>query len=120
MANSTDTKTARAMTGNRKLTTLSKDSKWKSFHNHSGLMQYVPSGIFFARVKVGGIVKRASLETDIFTTAKLRLPDKLKEIRKPKTEVGTFGDARLKYETETRNGYTSRKKRLIKLAPKSI
>ena len=120
MTNSTDTKSAGATTANRKLTTVSKDSKWKSFHNHPGLMQYVPSGIFFARVKVGGIVKRASLETGVFTTAKLRLPDKLKEIRKPKAEVGTFGDARLKYEAETHNGYTSRKKRLIKLAPKSI
>jgi hypothetical protein len=32
-------------------------------------------------------------------------------------EVGTFGDGRIKYKAETRNGYTSRKKRLIKLAP---
>jgi integrase len=108
------------MTAKGKLTTVSKDSKWKSFHNHPGLMQYVPSGIFFARAKAGGVVKRASLETGVFTTARLRLPDKIKEMRKPKAVVGTFGDARLKYEAETHNGYTSRKKRLIKLAPKSI
>jgi len=120
MTNPTDAKTTDAMTAKRKLTTVSKDSKWKSFHGHPGLMQYVPSGIFFARAKVAGIVKRASLETEVFTTARLRLPDKIKELRKPKAVVGTFGDARLKYEAETHNGYTSRKKRLIKLAPKSI
>jgi len=83
-------------------------------------MQYVSSGIFFARGKVGRIVKRAGLETDVFTAARLRLPDKKKELRKPRAEVGTFGDARVKYEAETYNGYTSREKRLIKLAPKSI
>jgi integrase len=49
---------------------------------------------------------RQSLETDAFTTAKLRLPDKLKELRKPKAEVGTFKDGRLKYEAETQNDYT--------------
>ncbi|MGA2788888.1 MAG: site-specific integrase [Verrucomicrobiota bacterium] len=41
-------------------------------------------------------------------------------MRKPKAEVGSFGDGRIKYEAETRNGYTSRKKRLVKLAPLSI
>ena len=31
-----------------------------------------------------------SSETDVFTTAKLRLPVKLKELRKPKAYVGTL------------------------------
>ena len=69
-------------------------------------MQYVPSGVFFARVRHKGKLFRQSLETDVFTTAKLRLPDKLKELRKPKAEVGTFMDGRLKYEAETQNDYT--------------
>jgi integrase len=103
---------------------ISKDGKWRTFEKHAGLMQYIPSGVYFARAKVKdggrGIVKRASLETDVITTAKLKLPDKIKELRTPKAEVGTFGDGCLKYEAETRNGYTSRKKRLIKLAPLSI
>jgi hypothetical protein len=60
------------------------------------------------------------LETDVFTTAQLRLPDKIKELRKPKAETGTFADGRLKYEAETHNGYTSKKKRLVRLAPLSI
>src|SRR5215467_2915097 len=38
----------------------------------------------------------------------------------PKAEAGTFGDGRIRYEAETRNGYTSKKKRLVKLAPLSI
>ena len=105
MTNSNDTQTA-AATSSRKLTATSKDGKWKSFRAHAGLMQYLPSGVFFARAKVNGIVKRASLETDVFTTAKTKLPDKLKEFRKPKAEVGTFADGRLKYEAETQNVYT--------------
>jgi hypothetical protein len=57
---------------------------------------------------------------NVFSIAKQRLPDKLKELRKPKAEVGTFADGRLKYESETRNGYTSPKNRLVKLAPLSV
>ena len=41
-------------------------------------MQYVPSGVFFARVRHQGKLFRQSLESDVFTTAKLRLPNKLK------------------------------------------
>ena len=99
---------------------LSADGKWRSFPKVPNLLQYVVAGTYYARCKVQGKPVRASLETDVFSTAKLRLPDKLKELRKPKAEVGTFGDGRIKYEAETRNGYTSRKKRLVKLAPLSI
>jgi len=60
-------------------------------------MQYVPSGVFFARAKVNGTVKRASLETDVFTTAKDRLRAKMKELREPTAELGTFAEARLRY-----------------------
>jgi integrase len=102
MTNSNDTQTA-AATSSRKLTATSKDGKWKSFHAHAGLMQYLPSGVFFARAKVNGTVKRASLETDVFTTAKDRLRAKLKELRKPKAEVGTFAAGRVQFEAETRN-----------------
>jgi integrase len=103
MTNPNDTKTADAKTANRKLTTASKDGKWKTFHSHAGLMQYVASGVFYARAKVGGIVKRASLDTDVFTTAKDRLRGKLNELRKPKAEVGTFASGRVQFEAETRN-----------------
>lgn len=42
----------------------------------------------------------------MFTTAKLRPSDKLKELRKPKAEIGKFMDGRLRYESETKNDYT--------------
>jgi hypothetical protein len=104
MTNHNDTRlTAVAMTPKPKVTSISKDGKWKSFLNHAGLMQYVPSSVFFARAKVGGIVKRVSLETNVFTVAKDRLSAKLKELRKPPAEIGTFASGRVQFEAETRN-----------------
>ena len=60
-------------------------------------MQYVPSGVFFARAKVNGVVKRASLETDVLTTAKDRLRGKINELRAPPAPLDTFAEARLLY-----------------------
>ena len=96
----------------------SKKSIWWKRGEH--LVQHTPTGTFYCRLKVNGKTIRASLETTTLTTARDRLPLKLAELRKPKAEVGSFGDGRIKYEAETRNGYTSRKKRLVKLAPLSI
>jgi integrase len=95
-----------------------KRSTWWKRGEH--LVQHTPTGTFYCRTKLKGKTIRASLETNVLTTARDRLPLTLDRLRKPKAEVGTFGDGRLKYEAETRNGYTSRKKRLIKLAPLSI
>jgi integrase len=100
--------------------TTSKDGRWRTLHKYPGLMQFIPAGTYYARTKVRGKPVRASLETKVFTTARLKLPDKIKELQKPAAVFGTFAEGRIKYETETRNGYTSRKKRLIKLAPLSI
>jgi hypothetical protein len=87
-------------------TTVSKDARWRTFHKHAGLMQYIPSGVYFARAKVNGKIFRASLDTAVFATAKLRLPDKLKEFKKPKATVGTFAEARKLYEADLENDYT--------------
>ena len=70
------------------------------------LLQYVPSGTYFARVRHKGKLFKQSLETTVFSVAKVRLPDKLKAFRAPKVEVGTFADGRLKYEAETQADYT--------------
>lgn len=109
MTNSSDIQTAVAKPSS-KLTSISTCGKWKSFLGHAGLMQYIPSGVYFARVKVTGdngkpTVKRASLETDVFTTAKDRLADKVKELRTPvlKADVGTVASGREKFEAETLN-----------------
>jgi integrase len=85
---------------------ISTDGKWRSFPKVPNLLQYVVAGTYYARCKVKGKPVRASLETDVFTTAKLRLPDKLKELRKPKAVVGTFADGRLQFERQTSSDHT--------------
>ena len=101
MTNSNSTKTAVA-NSSRKLTITSSNGKWETFVNFAGLMRYVPNGMYYARAKVPGknskpVVTRASLETDVFTTAKNRLRLKIIELRtpkKPKAQTGTFADGR--------------------------
>jgi integrase len=85
---------------------LSADGLWASFPKVTGLLRYVPSGTYFGRCKVNGKVKRKSLETDVYTTAKLRLPDTLTELRKPEFIAGTFGQSRDDYERETQSDHT--------------
>jgi hypothetical protein len=60
-----------------------KDGKWRLIPKVPNLLQYVRTGTYFARTKVKGKTIRLSLGTQSFTTARLRLPDKLKEVRKP-------------------------------------
>lgn len=82
---------------------LSKDGKWRSFPKAPGLLQYVSTGKYFARVRVHGKLFRQSLETTVFTTAKEKLPDFVKEHRTKKHPEGTFGEALAKYEWEIEN-----------------
>ena len=42
---------------------LSKDGKWRSFPKVPGLMQYVSTGTYFARVRAQGKLFRQNLET---------------------------------------------------------
>jgi hypothetical protein len=44
---------------------LSPDGKWKSFPKVPNLLQYVPTGIFYARIKVHGKLVRRRLKTDV-------------------------------------------------------
>jgi integrase len=78
-----------------------KRSVWWKRGEH--LIQHTPTGTFYCRLKLKGKTIRASLETDVLTTARLRLPDKVKELRKPKAEAGTFSFGRGQFEAETRN-----------------
>src|SRR3569833_1014595 len=71
---------------------------WKRGEN---LVQHVPTGTIYASLKLNGKTVRASLETDVFTTAKLRLPDKLKELRTPKVVAGTFGQYAETFRSKT-------------------
>ena len=63
-------------------------SKVPSLFRHRG-------GNYYAVAKVSGRIKRRSLETDDFNTAKIRLPAVLEEIRGAKnaSEAGTLGKA---------------------------
>lgn len=85
---------------------LSTDGKWRSFPRVPNLLQYVIAGTYYARCKINGKPVRASLDTDVFSKAKQRLPDKLKELRKPTVEVGTFADGRVKFEQQTNCDHT--------------
>src|SRR5438552_12333352 len=47
----------------------------------ANLLRYVPSGTYFARIRVGGKLIRRSLETTAISVAKLKLADLDKEER---------------------------------------
>ena len=86
----------------------------KEWHKtqYSNLIRYVPSGSYFARLRVGGKLIRKSLKTDMLSVAKLRLADLQKDERESaETRQGaskgrmTFGDCAAIYrrQTETSN-----------------
>jgi len=58
---------------------LSKDGKWRSFPKVPNLLQYVSNGNYYARTKINGKLIRASLRTTVWSTAKLRHVDFLKQ-----------------------------------------
>ncbi len=59
------------------------DSEFSQWANSpvANLVRYVPSGIYFARARVGGKLIRRSLKTDVLSVAQLRLADLLKNER---------------------------------------
>jgi hypothetical protein len=61
---------------------ISPDSKWRAFPQVPNWVQYMNTGSYFGRVKIGGKTFREGLDTDVFTTAKLCLPDFIKKRRK--------------------------------------
>ena len=69
---------------------LSKDGKWRSFPKVPNLLQYTSSGTYFARAKTHGKIIRQSLETDIWTNAKLKLVDFLKKQQEHQAEGTPF------------------------------
>jgi len=87
---------------------LSPDGKWRSFPKGPNLVQYVSTGTYFGRVKIGRKLFRESLKTDVFTTARLRLGDFLKKKRKQAARpiAGTVGEALALYEADTAADHT--------------
>ena len=56
------------------------ESQWERT-NVTNLLRNRESGMYYARVKVNGKQKWRTLDTTVFTVAKMRLADKEKEIR---------------------------------------
>jgi len=86
----------------KRATTLSKDGQWRSFPKVPNLLQYVSTGTYYARVKVNGKVIRQSLKTDVWSIARARLIDFLKEKTQAKIpdQIVTFGDALKVYRAD--------------------
>jgi len=58
----------------------STDGKWH-YHDVPYLVQHVRSGTFYVRKRWGNKIVQRSLDTTLISEAKVRLPDKLREIR---------------------------------------
>ena len=76
--------------------------------NYANLIRYVPSGTYFARLRVGGKLIRKILKADLFAVAKLRLADFEKGEREAVNRQEqaargkmTFGDALAAYRAKT-------------------
>ena len=54
--------------------TAESDKDWQKTQ-YSNLIRYVPSGTYYARLRVKGKLIRRSLKTDVLSVAKLRLSD---------------------------------------------
>lgn len=85
------------------------ESEWQKTP-YSNLIRYVPSGTYFARIKVKGKLIRRSLKTKTLSVAKLRLSDLEKDERKKATRSSaflqgkmTFGDAVAAYKRQRKN-----------------
>lgn len=93
---------------------LSKDGKWRSFTRVPHLLQYVSSGVYFARTKIRGKIFRQSLETDVWSNAQLKLVDFLKEkqtVRETSEENNvSFGAATDLYKKRVENDLSMKKR----------
>jgi len=84
------------------------DKDWQKTQ-YSNLIRYVPSGTYYARLRVKGKLIRKSLKTDLISVAKLRLADVEKAEREAaerqkQTSQGkmTFGQALELYREQTK------------------
>ena len=73
----------------------STDGKWRSFPKVPNLLQYVSNGKYYGRTKISGKLIRECLQTDVWSTAKLRLVDFLKKHNenRHRVDVPTFKEA---------------------------
>ncbi|HOF47167.1 MAG TPA: hypothetical protein PLY00_02915 [Verrucomicrobiota bacterium] len=64
----------------------------------SNLLRYVPSGFYFARIRVGGKLIRRSLESTVLSVAKLKLADLKKEERTRLENHKQFGSGKATFD----------------------
>jgi integrase len=69
-------------------------SLWEST-TVQNLIRYGPSGTYFGRFKVGGKLIRKSLETTVFSVAKQRLPDMIREHRAKGASTKAFANGKM-------------------------
>jgi DNA-binding Xre family transcriptional regulator len=66
--------TCRVVDTRKQEPTAKSDKDWQKTH-YANLIRYIPSGTYYARLRVRGKLIRRSLKTDVLTVAKLRLSD---------------------------------------------
>src|SRR5215831_14399513 len=96
----TDTQDTRPDTKSRKnnrTERLSPDGKWRSFPKVPNLLQYVSTGVYYARFKINGKLIRRSIKATTFEQAKLKLGDFGKKVKGEPVVTGTAGEALRKY-----------------------
>jgi integrase len=84
----------------------------------SNLIRYVPSGVYFARVRVHGKLIRRSLKTDVLSVAKLRLGDLEKAERQSAETLTNAARGKLTFG-EALEVYRQRIKGAVHLKPRS-
>ncbi len=80
---------------------------WQKMRD-TNLVRYVPSGVFYARVRVQGKFIRQSLKTKSITVARLRLKDFINDIRSnplPVNQAATFRDLSEEFLEKSKNNY---------------
>jgi hypothetical protein len=81
---------------------LSKDGQWRSFPHVPCLLQYVSNGNYYGRIRVNGKLIRVSLKTSVWTIAKLKLAEMMKQGRenRDKAVAPKFSEAVDLFKTE--------------------
>jgi hypothetical protein len=82
------------------------------------LLRYRPSGTYFARFKVGGKLIRRTLDTAVFSVAKQRLPDKMRDYRSRNESVKAFANGKMTVG-DAAEVYLGKVKGNISLKPRS-
>ena len=75
--------------------TAESDKDWQKTQ-YSNLIRYVPSGTYYARLRVKGKLIRRSLKTDVLSVAKLRLSDFEKHERRVAESSNSVSAGKLK------------------------